>query len=248
MKFIRIIILAILMFEGIEIFAQNFLSLDMLTNVWHFKYKDKSGTSFVISDKEQNYVVTAKHLFGDIDNGDFIKFQVEQNSIWKEAYGYIFFDTIAKSDIVLIKSINIRNINSPFSLKPINILLGDEGFFIGFPYGRRSIPKDQEFQGFPIPLVKKAGFSGLTSINNSTIIYLDGHNNPGFSGGPVLFTDRVKGGDNKLHLIGVISAYVSQENEVNSSMGKLNYIENSGIIVSYGVSHILNILEQIETQ
>ena len=48
-------------------------------------------------------------------------------------------------------------------------------------------------------------------MNDIYVLLLDGHNNPGFSGGPVLFKDRLKSGDNKYHLIGVISAYVNQK-------------------------------------
>lgn len=230
----------------IAIYSQNYISTDLLSVVKHLKYKSESGTSFIIIEDSENYLVTAKHLFKGVKNGEFVKFEIELDNQWKNAYGTVYYDTLSSADIVLIKTRNIKNVNSPISIKPMLTLLGDEGYFIGFPYGNKSSDPSQVLDGFPVPLVKKAVFSGGTIVNNSIISFLDGHNNPGFSGGPVLFTDRAIGGDNQLHLIGVISAYINQDNEVNTDFGKFKYFENSGIIISYGVKHIHEIIKQIE--
>ena len=122
----------------------------------------------------------------------------------------------------MIKPEWLDYVESAISLKDITALLGDEGFFMGFPYGLSTSDRGNTNAGFPLPLLKKAVFSGNSLMNDIYVLLLDGHNNPGFSGGPVLFKDRLKSGDNKYHLIGVISAYVNQKNEMTVILGLKN--------------------------
>ena len=56
--------------------------------------------------------------------------------------------------------------------------------------------------GFPIPVVKYARMSAMSGPDYP--IWLDGHNNEGFSGSPVCF---VREGESDVRVAGVISAY-----------------------------------------
>lgn len=229
------------------IMAQDYLTQDILTKVFHLKYGKSTGTTFLIAYKKENFFVTAKHIFPNVKNKQNIKVEIFQDSLWKNLSGKIYFDVSKDIDIVLIKPDNLPFIESGISLKDFGLILGDNGYFLGFPYGLGNLDKGNINQGFPIPLVKKAVYSGSVNENNKVIMFLDGHNNPGFSGGPVLFKDRFKGGDNKWHLMGVISAYVNQKNELITPFGKMNYTENSGIIIAYGKGHIIEIIDKIKT-
>ena len=67
------------------------------------------------------------------------------------------------------------------------MIYGQEVFFAGFPFGENLFTTStQTVNGlFPMPFVKKGIISAEATENGATILYLDGHNNPGFSGGPI---------------------------------------------------------------
>ena len=105
---------------------------------------------------------------------------------------------------------------------------------MGFPYGLAT-EAGQMNDGFPIPFVKKGILSAMTLEDH--IIFLDGHNNPGFSGGPVVYQTP---GDtrNEMRVGGVISGYIGAPEPVYDAQGKpiLNYQANTGIVKAYSIS------------
>ncbi len=211
------------------------------------KYNGQRATTFLIDKDSINYFVTAKHALQNPKYGQKLTIEIYQDSVWKTLTGNVYFNQLNDVDIALIEPEGLDFVESGISLKEIRTIIGDEGYFLGFPYGLSSMDKENINAGFPFPLVKKAVFSGTTTNNGIQTFFLDGHNNPGFSGGPVLFKDRFKNGDNKYHLIAIISAYINQENELITPFGKLKYKENSGIIIAIGKKQIDEIIEKIKT-
>ena len=127
-----------------------------------------------------------------------------------------------------------------------DVILGQDVNFLGFPYFGSSIQYKSETlnRDFPFPLVKKATLSSLPQANHP-FFYLDGHNNPGFSGGPVTFWDSKS---NKQKIVGVISSYLTQTGEikpVETSSTQLFYQENSGIAVAYNIRYAKEIISKI---
>jgi hypothetical protein len=109
-------------------------------------------------------------------------------------------------------------------------------YFLGFPYGVLSgvIFGDA---GHPLPLVKRALFSSFAG----EAYLLDGHNNPGFSGGPVVFG---RGGDIPNCVGAVVSSYRFSPEPVflDRSETALTYRYNTGIIVSYKIETALALI------
>lgn len=225
--------------------SPDFLTTDILQSVFHMKYNGSTGTTFLIEKDSTNYFVTAKHIIKDSKYGDKLTIEIYQDSLWKTLTGEVYFDKLNDIDIALIKPENFGYVKSGITFKQTESIIGDEGFFLGFPYGLKT--NFDNNVGFPLPLIKKALFSGTIIKNGIQTLFLDGHNNPGFSGGPVLFKDRRRNGDNKYHLIGVISAYFNQQNELITPFGKLKYNENSGIIIAFEQKHILEVIQKIKT-
>ena len=58
------------------------------------------------------------------------------------------------------------------------MILSENVCFLGYPFNFATGDKGIN-AGFPVPFVKKA----IVSAFEDSTIYLDGHNNPGFSGG-----------------------------------------------------------------
>lgn len=243
------IILVLIIIIPQLILAQEYLATDILSGVFHFRYNGESGTTFLINKDSSNYFVTAKHVLQNPKYGEKLTIEIYQDSLWRTLTGKVYFDKLKNVDIALMELEGMDFLQSAISLKDIQTVLGDEGFFLGFPYGLITSDKGNVNDGFPLPLVKKAVFSGTTTNNGVQTLLLDGHANPGFSGGPVLFKDRLKNGDNKYHLVGVVSSYHYQQNEMSLPFGdkKLRYSENSGIIIAIEKKQIDEIIKKIKT-
>jgi len=119
---------------------------------------------------------------------------------------------------------------------------GQDVFFLGFPFGLASDSRDLN-GGFPFPLVKKATLSAI-NFGPNAVMLLDGLNNPGFSGGPVVYT---KPGSARLDysVAGVISGYRFNRLSVDhgSDSTPLTVNENTGIIIAYSINHAVRIIE-----
>ena len=109
------------------------------------------------------------------------------------------------------------------------LIYGQDVYFLGFPYGYTGSFVFTD-GGYPLPFVKKATVSLL---ERKTMI-LDGHNNPGFSGGPVVYTEPNK---NDFKVAGVITAYRFVEEPVFHDGQETDFIYkyNTGIIEADGI-------------
>ena len=66
--------------------------------------------------------------------------------------------------------------------------LGQQVWFLGYPFG--DIGLAGRFQDQLIPFIKRGTISAINHDDpNAVIVYIDGFNNPGFSGGPILYCD-----------------------------------------------------------
>ena len=80
-------------------------------------------------------------------------------------------------------------------------------------------------------------------------ILLDGHNNPGFSGGPVIFKKNNHG--KNFIVAGVVSGYhfarepVYENEEQEQKESPMGYYKsNTGIIIVYNIEHALSLIPQ----
>jgi len=147
-------------------------------------------------------------------------------------------------DVAVIKPTNLGAIYSGIDIATFDLLFGDEGFFVGFPFNLSTSDKSKLFGGFPIPIVKKLVFSGVLDDNGNLIYLFDGNNNPGFSGATVLFRDRKKKAAFKYDLVAIISGYRNQPSLISTPIGNIVFNENSGIIIAYGSEVIEEIIKE----
>lgn len=228
-----------------QLLAQNLITNEIISRVVNIKYENKRASGFIIEQNSKSYIITAKHLFGEkFNHKSNVVVQILQDSVWKYLGGKVLVHTNPQIDIALIETqIKISTPNQ-FELSTDNALYGDQGYFLGFPYDFKMDDKNGFNAGFPIPFIKNVIISAIINQNGATVLYLDGHNNPGFSGGPVVFKNRTGKSKHKWNIIGVISAYYAQENIINTIDGPLKYTENSGIVVAYGIDHVFEIINR----
>lgn len=212
---------------------------NVLSRTFRIKYGKQIGTCFTIDIDERQYIVTAKHIVLNVNENDSIR--ILHQGIWKRLKTSIVWLPKSEEDIAILAP-EIQ-ISPTFPLIPSmdGIILSQDLYFCGFPFGLNT-EVGKLNQDFPLPFIKKGIVSATeTRTDCSTLIYIDGHNNPGFSGGPVVFNDLET---NKLKVAGVVSGYYSKSEPVlkMNSPTELMSVQNTGIVIAYalgrGVSHI----------
>ena len=119
-------------------------------------------------------------------------------------------------------------------------VLGQEVFFLGFPYMLSTDVPANINNGFPIPFIKKGTLSAWYKGQSPyQMIFVDGINNPGFSGGPLV---AVKSQTKEMMVMGVVIGYRSSSDSVmnNNLDTGLKSLGNSGIIICYDIRYALD--------
>ena len=126
----------------------------------------------------------------------------------------------------------------PIELTSNGVVFSQDALFFGFPYAYSF----RLNQGDGVPFVKKATLSALDARQSDrlSLFYLDGINNPGFSGGPVVIPN-VQGPPK---LFAVISGFKSEwlPLYVQGRPSADVVQSNTGIIVAYDIRHALDVL------
>lgn len=239
----KIFFLLLLSFVGFNSFTQDFISSFEFERTFNIRKDSSTGTCFLIQEKEKNYWVTAKHVLGKVSNKQKVSFHILQDTNWLLATGTVLVHTNPLIDIAVVVPDDTSTTNA-IKLNQVQMILGDEGFFLGFPFGMKTRDNSNINKGFPFALIKKCVFSGGYTEKGIQMMFFDGNNNPGFSGGPVFYKNRLDANDRRLYLVAVVSAYVNQKNQMITPIGTFDYNENSGIILAFSSSHIKEILSQ----
>ena len=219
------------------------VTANILQRTFKIKSTDE-GTCFTIDVDNRQYIVTARHIVEGIFGQSTVK--IMQDKKWKNLQVTLVGHSKGTVDIsVLAAEVQISPTH-PLSTTTTGIYLGQDVYFLGFPYELTN-EAGKKNMNFPLPLVKK----GIVSMFefNENIILLDGHNNPGFSGGPVVFHPKSHSYD--LSVAGVVAGYRFDrepvyKNQEQEQKGKpLGYYKaNTGIIVTYEIKHALKLIRQ----
>ncbi|MDD4804049.1 MAG: hypothetical protein PHN69_02650 [Candidatus Pacebacteria bacterium] len=199
------------------------LTTNIIQRVLFVNYNNLTGTAFTIEKNGKQYLISAKHIFPDLTTASQIK--VFHDGSWKTLNITPIFCKDKNIDIIAfdIGSKYLTPVHK-VNLGMSNIYYSQDAYFLGFPYGMFT---DSGIinNNFPFPFAKKCIISAI----NKRIIYFDGHNNRGFSGGPVVIVEK----DNLIKIIGVVSAFLGDS---------VNRTENSGIFYCHAIDNIIEVL------
>lgn len=138
---------------------------------------------------------------------------------------------------VLAPAVQLTPPNLPVMVSSDGMAYGQELYFLGFPYNflGNVIFTDA---GYPLPFAKRA----TVSCFDENVYLLDGHNNPGFSGGPVVFSPH---GGVITSVAAVISGYkfVQEPVFLGQDETELSIKYNTGIIVSYKIENAVALVK-----
>ena len=124
----------------------------------------------------------------------------------------------------------------PLPASSEGLVYGQEAFFLGFPYGIGD--RFLRETGHPVPFVKRVTVSTLFGKP----YLLDGHNNPGFSGGPVVFCSP---GRKEFQVASVVSGYRWASAPVRDQGNKgteFHLRGNTGIVVAYDANEAIALI------
>lgn len=226
---------------------------NILHRVFFIKTPNMLGTGFTIEHNDIQYLITARHLFVKdsnktafpvlINHASQVTLEIYRNNMWNNLTSTVYFHTDVNIDIAVVQFPADISPRTTIGVTSDGVSVSQNVFFLGFPFSMVGLGMEVNNQ-YPVPFVKSAILSALMKdANGRGMLYLDGYNNIGFSGGPVVFEHPQ--GSNNLRIAAVTRGYVSQENKVNSVAGVFNYLENSGIIVSYNIQYAFDIIASI---
>lgn len=217
---------------------------EILQNVFHIKYGNSIATCFAVSIDNYDHLVTAKHLFLDVLDNTLIDVEIYCNKKW-DTYHVVFLKhTNEEIDIAVLRLNSSKFKKDLFDIGSEGAYLSQDCYFLGFPLGRFFMEDVSNLNnGFPIPMVKKAIIASFMHSNPSRIL-LDGHNNPGFSGGPVIVSSVGTDNKKRWRIIAVISGYIIDLKVIKYPDGDLTHNENSGIIDSYDAGYVYEIIRR----
>ena len=182
---------------------------NILQRTFRIAHGGQEGTCFTVDVDDRQYVITAKHVVQSIGGPCVVN--IFQDGTWKNLHAQLVGHGKDGIDITVLAPAQQLSPTHPLQTTSAGITLSQDVFFLGFPYGlANEMGKANNY--FPIPLVKKAIVSAM-QFGDVRKLLLDGHNNPGFSGGPVLYqsaTDR----DGSMTVIGVVSGYLQTSEPV----------------------------------
>lgn len=213
----------------------------VLQQVFQIRHKNNLGSCFTIDIDNRQYIITAKHC---IENFDHAQFQIYKDGVWKNIeVSFVGFGS-HDADIAVLSAKMCLSPRDSINTALGPIFIGQDLYFLGFPLGLRQEVGDMNF-GFPLPFVKKAILSALSDPHlDLEILFLDGYNNRGFSGGPVVFVPVGKK-TTDFYIGAVVSAYYNETEKITSEnipVG-LDYKTNSGIIISHSIEHAIDAIK-----
>lgn len=214
---------------------------DVMRNTFMMVTDSGQATCFLAAQNSNQLLITAKHVFKKADYKlHQVHIKVNIQNKWKEFSAKIYWPPDTLVDIAVMKIEESIELVTPLEIAgPSDCSVGKDCAFFGFPYGVFYSKAAAE----KVPFAKRAMISALYK----EIVFLDGINNPGFSGGPVvLWSDNAQ----RPKLFGVISGYYPQTNKLKLTTSKhersVDYQENSGIIYCYPLFDIENIFDVIQ--
>jgi hypothetical protein len=230
-------------------------TINMLQRVMMIEYKNERGTAFSIDVDCKEYWVTARHILTGAKSkpyGNFPDKTVDVKLLNPGGDGlqwlpekFTVLQPPTDVDVVVLVGDGaiLTDVHPSPPATSQGLTFGGNCEFLGFAYGGGWRAKFDTGGSFWLPFIKRCGVSGMDSDTHMWI--LDGINNPGFSGGPVIL-----GTGNDLKIVAVISGYQLEPTEVirgdpKASAGPKDTVNvNTGFIIAYDISHAVDLIKK----
>jgi len=218
------------------------LTPSIIRNVFPVKNGKRTGTCFTIDYDTNQYFVTAKHIIKNLQNGNCVEFLISGNLIKTNVKTIGHHHTADVSVFTINDHPELQGLK--FHIKETEP--GQDVHLIGFPTGTGARKSDQSKKKYPQQLIKKATVSRIINNNTDKYLLLNGINNPGFSGGPVILKDPT---DRTFKVAAVISGHKPDETIYpDKKVSPVSIRNRTGIILAYSVENVLELIENLNAQ
>lgn len=259
-------VLLCLMFLGVLAVGQVATpTSNVITRIVMVESRYYRGSTFSIDVDGREYWITAKHILTGAKNPPWgsvtdksvslkmLNPKADEGENWLTT-NFSVIDTGKDIDIVVLAPQHPL-LQNPLPSLPTNsegVLFGGDCEFLGFPYGGSWRARFNDRSLSWMPFVKHCGVSAMTVAEGPKIWVLDGINNEGFSGGPVIFRT---GSEQKLFAAvsgyrlepaEIVSAAAEKEQSAKKSKQQeppeshLRANVNSGFIIAYDISYAID--------
>lgn len=210
---------------------------NILQRTFQLLHNGATGTGFTFDVDGRQYLATARHVVEGLKAGSNV--EVFGNGTWQQvAIGSVWFSPTG-ADVALL---SLRQQLSPAHVIAIlgdgaTFSLSQQAYFLGFPYGLQT-EVGQLNNGYPIPFVKSGIVSSFSMPSGgSQVVFVDGINNPGFSGGPIVTISP----KHEVVIVAVVSGYRYNDDKImlNGQDTGLTYRANTGLVIGYSVKELL---------
>jgi hypothetical protein len=222
--------------------SASVITSNVLQRTFAIQYNGEIGTAFTIDIEGRQYLITAKHVVARISEN-------AQIGIFNDGAFHMFGTKVVGLGIgavdIAVLALS-QQISATLPLPPISgsqLTVGQDLYFLGFPYAMGTDSSSIN-ANYPFPFVKKAILSAFGLDRDGTSwFYLDGHNNKGFSGGPVVFS--TPGGSEGLVVAGVVSGFFPWPEPItqNGKATSLSYNDNTGIMIAFDIRHAVDLIK-----
>lgn len=223
----------------------DYMPVEMLYRTLLIKLGNEQGTAFTVEYEGKMYIVTARHVVaGAAARGAVL--QVWQEEQWKDYHTVkTIFPSSGDVDIAIFETNEkVEKHYRVFAKSDNDSGIGHQVWFFGYPWGIAT----HFTNGKIAPFVKQGMVSAIDATRpDAVVLYVDGFNNPGFSGGPIVFWNS---SSRAYEIIGVIKGYREDSVKVviNGQHADTNLLVNSGILVGYSINHALKAIEDSQKQ
>jgi Trypsin-like peptidase domain len=235
--------LAILMSSPTALSSQDAVPQEILARTFLVRVGNEQGTAFGIDHNGLFYLITARHVAAGLapTGGDI---QIRKKGEWSNyPILKVIYPSSDKVDIAILKT--HETVAQPYGIQPIKdngATMGQQVWFLGYPFIEGLETHDSNNTEFPF--IKRGTMSAIDSTDpDAVLLYIDGFNNEGFSGGPIIFWSF---GDRRYEILGVVRGYkpdVAHVN-INGQDVKTNILVNSGILIGYNITHAVDAIDK----
>lgn len=195
------------------------VTANVLLRVFPVRIGDRVGTGFTIDIDRRQYLVTAKHLLeGELPS--FVEVRIDE---WISIPATLVGMGKEKEDVMVLATDRRLSEDFPVVQGIAGMALGQSVRFLGYFPGVHTSPLPG-YKTRSSPLVMGGVVSGLHfdhDVGVGASIWIDGHNNRGFSGGPVVFQPMTANTleECRWRIAGVITGFVEAPVEVETATG-----------------------------
>lgn len=219
---------------------------NVLYRVLRIKTPTQTGSAFTIEVDGKQYLITARHLLKGFGGQGEVDLWIEGR--WSRFPARAIYPSKEQVDIAALDLGRPVTITFPLTASSGGLTLGQQVYFLGYPHGLGTSASAPVPPGFgEIPFLKSGIVSALDDRDpQANLLYLDGHNNVGFSGGPIVFWHPESA---SFRVAGVVRGYRNEalpvlkkkklDDPEAQAYNDLYTRANSGIVIGYDIRHIV---------